>query len=67
MCELQQPLAGGYDFIKGHPKLGEYMERVAARTEPYFTEACKRIEFIKEKVAEGKRGPDVVPTDPNIV
>ena len=64
---MMQPLAGQYDFTKTHPKIGAYIERVKDKTDPHFTEAHRRINHIKQRVAEGVTGPDVLPTDPSIL
>ena len=39
------------------------MERVKARTDPYFTEAHQRINKVRELVVEGVTGPAVFLTD----
>ena len=65
--ELFQPIAGQYDMKKNHPKIAEYMDRVKTKTQPHFGETFEKIEFIRNKIAEGKIAPDIFPTNPNIL
>ena len=65
--ELFQPIAAEYDMKKNHPKISEYMERVKAKTQPHYDETFRRIEYVKDRIAEGIQWPEIIPTDPKIL
>ncbi|XP_013408169.1 glutathione S-transferase theta-1 [Lingula anatina] len=48
VCELWQPIAGGYDFRKNRPILRAYMERVRERMQPHFDSTFKFIYKVYE-------------------
>ena len=66
-AELVQSIAGQYDIEKNHPKTFSYIQRVKAKTQPYYDECFQRIIYEGERVAEGKVRHDILPTDPNIL
>ena len=43
IAEIMQPIAGGYDVVKGRPNLAAYIERVKTRLGPVFDEAHKAV------------------------
>ena len=67
VAELVQAIAGQYDIQKNHPKTFAYMERVKARTQPYYDECFRRILYEGDRVAEGKCRLEILPNDPNIL
>ena len=52
---------------KNHPKIAEYMDRVKVKTQPHYDETFRRIEYVKDRIAEGIQWPEIIPTDPNIL
>ena len=67
VSEFFQPIAGQYDMEKNHPKIAQYMKKVKGETEPHFSEAFQRIEFMKDQISKGKIGLELLPTDPNVL
>ena len=43
ICELQQPVAAGYDIYANRPMLSQWETRVKARLQPHFDDASKMI------------------------
>ncbi len=61
VCELMQPLAGGFDITTTHPRTASYIERVKNKTEPYFTEVHETLEIVKDRIQHGICGPEIHP------
>ena len=43
VCELQQPLAAGFNVYNQRPLLQAWMERVRAHLQPHFDDASKMV------------------------